>query len=78
MSLFRIVVAAGLLFAFAPEQTLKVARTALGLADEARQLQVNASEQAMTYCKDNPVKCMDMAKQAAEVSEGVTGKLQKR
>ena len=60
--------AAGLLFAFAPEESMKVARAAIGLAEEARQSQASVSEQALAYCKANPSICLAAAKQAADAS----------
>jgi hypothetical protein len=65
MALFRMAAAAGLLFAFAPEQTLRVVKTTFGLAEEARALQPVSAEAALNYCKANPSVCADVARQAA-------------
>jgi hypothetical protein len=67
MALFRIAAAAGLLLALAPEETLKVVRSAFGLAEEARQLQVPAGDAAAAYCKANPSVCLEAVRQAASV-----------
>jgi hypothetical protein len=65
MALFRIAAAAGLLFAIAPEPTLRVARAALGMAEEAAAGQGTAADVAINYCKANPQVCLDAARQAS-------------
>jgi hypothetical protein len=65
LALFRIAAAAGLLFALAPEPTLKVARAALGLAEETAAAQGSPADAAINYCKANPQICLDAARQAS-------------
>jgi hypothetical protein len=65
MALFRIAAAAGLLLALAPEETLKAARAAFGLAEEVRQLQIPAGDAAAAYCKANPGICLEAVRNAA-------------
>jgi hypothetical protein len=65
MALFRIAAAVGLLLALAPEQTLRVARAMVGMADEAKALQPVSAESVLSYCKSHPQVCADAARQAA-------------
>jgi tRNA G18 (ribose-2'-O)-methylase SpoU len=65
MSIFRIAAAAGLLFVLAPDETMKVARAALGLAEEAKSLQSPAADVALSYCRANPSACADAVRQAS-------------
>ena len=65
MALFRVAAAAGLLLVLAPEETTRVARGLLGLAEEAKSLHAPAAETAIQYCRANPLVCADVARQAS-------------
>jgi hypothetical protein len=65
MALFRIAAAVGLLLVLAPEQTLRVAKGMVGIADEAKALQPVSAESVISYCKAQPQVCADAARQAA-------------
>ena len=64
MAILRIAAAAGLLLVLAPEQTLRVAKGMVGMAEEAKSLQPASAETVMTYCRSNPQVCADAARQA--------------
>jgi hypothetical protein len=67
MSIFRIAMAGGLLFVLAPDQTLGVIRSTLGLADQAKEAARPAADMAQDWCKANPKACLDLAKKAADL-----------
>ena len=54
MAILRIAAAAGLLLVLAPEQTLRVAKGMVGMAEEAKSLQPASAETVITYCRTNP------------------------
>lgn len=68
MAIFRIAAAAGLLLVIAPEETTRVARGLLGLAQEAQSLQAQVAETALQYCRANPSVCADVARQASSLA----------
>ncbi len=69
MALFRIAAAAGLLLVLAPEQTLRVAKGMVGIAEEAKSLQPASADAVLTYCKANPQACADAARQAVTTAK---------
>ncbi len=69
MALFRIAAAVGLLLVLAPEQTLRVARSMVGIADEAKALQPASAESVINYCKAQPQVCADAARHAASAAK---------
>jgi tRNA G18 (ribose-2'-O)-methylase SpoU len=69
MAILRIAAAAGLLLVLAPEQTLRVAKGMVGMAEEAKSLQHASAETVMTYCRSNPQVCADAARQAAAATK---------
>jgi hypothetical protein len=66
MPFFRIAMAGGLLFVLAPEQTLGVIKSTLGLAEQAKDAARPAADAAQDWCKANPKACLDLARRAAE------------
>ncbi len=69
MAILRIAAAVGLLLVLAPEQTIRVAKGMVGLAEEAKSLQPASAETVMTYCRTNPQVCADAARQAVAVAK---------
>jgi hypothetical protein len=69
MAILRIAAAAGLLLVLAPEQTLRVAKGMVGMAEEAKSLQPASAETVMTYCRTNPQVCTDAARQAVAAAK---------
>lgn len=69
MAILRIAAAAGLLLVLAPEQTLRVAKGMVGMAEEAKSLQPATTETVTTYCRTNPQVCVDAARQAVAATK---------
>ncbi len=64
MALFRIVAATGVLLAVAPEPTLHVVRTIIGMAETLPLSKSEAAEAAIAYCREHAQTCLDVARKA--------------